>query len=58
MTAPEDPKPLYSADARRTRASKKQRGQANELEIENGVLTGRVVEPILDKEAKLQALRR
>lgn len=32
--------------------------EANELEIEGGVLTGRVVEPILDKEAKLAALKR
>lgn len=32
--------------------------QANELEIEGGKLTGRVCEPILGRDAKLQALRR
>jgi phosphoserine phosphatase len=31
--------------------------QANRLETANGRLTGRVIEPILDKEAKLAALR-
>lgn len=31
--------------------------EANILEIENGVLTGRVKEPILDKQAKLNALK-
>jgi phosphoserine phosphatase len=32
--------------------------QGNELEIEGAALTGRVVEPILDKDAKLATLRR
>lgn len=32
--------------------------QGNELEIADGVLTGRVVEPILDRDAKLAALLR
>ncbi len=31
---------------------------ANELETENGTLTGKVMEPILDKEAKLETLER
>ncbi len=31
--------------------------QANELEIENGQLTGRVIEPILGQDAKLEALK-
>jgi phosphoserine phosphatase len=32
--------------------------QGNELIIEDGVLSGRVAEPILDKDAKLATLRR
>lgn len=32
--------------------------EANQLEVENGALTGRVVEPILDKESKREALLR